>query len=67
MVTSGKVRYRFPVNLASALTTAGEITGTGGFAATGWRIVTRHEVNIDSRRRCIAARSGSGDPPPYHH
>jgi hypothetical protein len=30
MVSSGKVRYRFPVNLASALTTAGEITGTEG-------------------------------------
>jgi len=30
MVTSGNVRYRFPVSLARALTTAGEITGTGG-------------------------------------
>ena len=29
-VVSGKLRYRFPVSLASALTTAGEMTGTGG-------------------------------------
>lgn len=27
---SGRLRYRFPVSLAKALATAGEITGTGG-------------------------------------
>ena len=30
IVTSGKLRYRLPVSCASAFTTAGEITGTGG-------------------------------------
>src|SRR2546427_2913577 len=29
-VPNGKVRYRLPVNRDRALTTAGEITGTGG-------------------------------------
>ena len=29
-LTSGNERYRFPVSLTNALTTAGEITGTGG-------------------------------------